>query len=306
MTAFTYTSSDGTRVTGWRNDVDGPAVVISNGLGTPPEAWPAVIDPAAGFRVATWYYRGTGGGDRPADPSHVTIADHVDDLIALMDHEGMDQAVLAAWSLGVNIAFEAARRHPERVAGILAVAGVPGGTFDAMFGPIPVPRRLRHPLGYGAATVLKWAGPAIDKLMEVVPLNRITAAVIRRTGVMAASTQPDVLLGALAEFKNHEFRWYFTLAQGAAKHEAMDLSFVACPVTLVAGRMDIITSMRDIVIAADQIPHAEIRAVKGTHFLPLERPEELRDLLAELVAQAAPASKPRQAKRSTRSTKAQR
>ena len=85
MGSFDFTSSDGTKVVGWRNDTasdsDALPVVISNGLGTPPTAWPTVIEPSSGFRVATWYYRGTGGGDRPADPSHVQVEDHVEDLL---------------------------------------------------------------------------------------------------------------------------------------------------------------------------------------------------------------------------------
>jgi 3-oxoadipate enol-lactonase len=124
-TTFDFTSSDGTRIVGWRNDAPGLPVVISNGLGTPPAAWPEVIRPDSGLRVASWYYRGTGDGDRPRDPDRIRIGDHVDDLISLMDAEGMDQALLACWSLGVNVGFEAARRHPDRVAGLLAVPVFP-------------------------------------------------------------------------------------------------------------------------------------------------------------------------------------
>src|SRR5437763_8881971 len=88
---FSFDAPDGTAVAGWRNDGDGIPVVISNGLGTSPMTWPTIAAPDSGFRVATWYYRGTGGGTRPADESRVAIEDHVEDLLALMDHEGMEQ-----------------------------------------------------------------------------------------------------------------------------------------------------------------------------------------------------------------------
>ena len=137
------TSGDGTKVVGWRNDGDGPPVLICNGLGTPPSAWPAVIAPEPRLRVATWYYRGTAGGDRPADPTRITVQDHVDDALALLDHpKASTSAVLACWSLGVNVGFELAPQHPDRVAGVLAVAGVPGGTFQSIGGPLRVPRPL--------------------------------------------------------------------------------------------------------------------------------------------------------------------
>jgi len=63
----------------------------------------------------------------------------------------------------------------------------------------------------------------------------------------------------------------------------MDLSFVEMPVTLVAGRYDVLTSMSDMVDAAAQIPHAELRLLPGSHFLPLEYPDELATELKELA-----------------------
>ena len=40
------------------------------------------------------------------------------------------------WSMGVNTMFELAFRHPERVSGLFAVAGVPGDTFATMLAPL--------------------------------------------------------------------------------------------------------------------------------------------------------------------------
>ena len=57
----------------------------------------------------------------------------------MMDHFGVDRAVLMGWSMGVNTMFELAVRHPERVTGLFAVAGVPGDTFATMLGPLRLP-----------------------------------------------------------------------------------------------------------------------------------------------------------------------
>src|SRR5947209_81183 len=280
---FTFDAPDGTAVAGWRNDGAGVPVVISNGLGTSPMTWPSIVAQDSGFRVATWYYRGTGGGARPADESRVAIADHVEDLLALMDHEGIEQALLACWSLGVNVGFEFARAHPDRVAGLLAVAGVPGGTFRAMFGPLQVPRPLRHGLGVRAARLGVRIGPQLSWLARHVPLTKATSRVISHSGFVLPRATPDRLMPALAEFRDHDFRWYFTLAVGAAEHEPMDLAFVQVPVTLVAGRYDVLTSMHDMVEAASRIPHAELHLLPGSHFLPLEFPDELATELRRLA-----------------------
>ena len=36
------------------------------------------------------------------------MSDHVQDALAVLDQEGIDKALLACWSLGVNIGFELA------------------------------------------------------------------------------------------------------------------------------------------------------------------------------------------------------
>jgi pimeloyl-ACP methyl ester carboxylesterase len=282
MSTFDFHSADGTRVRGWRNDAAGIPVVISNGLGTPPSAWPTVVAPDSGFDAATWYYRGTGGGDRPVDPTHIGVDDHVADMLALMDHLEIERALVACWSIGVNVGFQFAEHYPERVAGILGVAGVPGGTFEAMGGPLPLPRRVRRRAGRSAAGLFARCGPALTKLANTVPMNSTTARVITSTGFVGKAARPHIV-ATLEEFRTHDFRYYFRLAQAAEAHDPMDLSFVQCPVTLVAGRRDLITSVKAMVRAAEQIPHARVRTLPGTHFLPIEQPEEMHRLLLELA-----------------------
>jgi pimeloyl-ACP methyl ester carboxylesterase len=284
MTRFRFTGADGTPVTGWRNGGDGPPVVIANGLGTPPAAWPTLIRPGSGFRVSTWYYRGTAGGGRPHDPARIRIVDHVDDCIALMDHEGIDRAVLACWSLGVNVGFEAALRHPDRVAGLLAVAGVPGGTFQAMFEPLRVPRRLRHRMGVGAARLGRRIAPALDLVARVTPVNRVTATVINHSGFILPRASTERLMPTLAEFRDHDFGWYFSLALAAADHAPVDVSKISVPTTMVAGKWDVLTSAVDMARVAGEIPGGRLSVLDGSHFLPLEFPDELVEELRRLLA----------------------
>jgi pimeloyl-ACP methyl ester carboxylesterase len=285
---FDYFSPDGTRIRGWRNGNDGLPVVLSNGLGTPPSAWPGIIgDPA--LRVVTWFYRGTGGGSRPADRSRVRIPDHCADLIALMDGEGIERAVLVAWSVGVGVGVETTWRHPERVAGVLAVAGVPGGTFDAVGAALPgrafLPSRLSSTLGIGVTRLLRRAGPLLNLARPLVPANRLTAGFARAARIVSSEAAPEVVVPALQDFLRHDWSWYFELALGAADHEPMDLSFLPpdLPVAFVAGRRDLLTSSRTMVSTARQLPQARVRILPGSHFLPLEFPGELRETLQELL-----------------------
>ena len=151
---------DGTMLRAWTNDGTGIPVVISNGLGASPTAWPAIAAPDSGFRVVTWHHRGLGGSERPARAGAIRVEDFASDLGAVMASAGMEHALVVGWSFGVNAAFEFARRQPGRTAGLLAVAGVPGGSLGAMYGPDErSPRPLREPAGQISAQLLPVTGP---------------------------------------------------------------------------------------------------------------------------------------------------
>lgn len=288
MSAFEVVSADGTVLRGVTNDASGPPVLLCNGLGAPLVSWPSLASPAAPFRVVSWDYRGLGGSARPADRSRISVSDHVDDAVAVLDACGIERAVVLAWSIGVNVAFELVSRCPDRVSAVLGVAGMPGGTFASMLGPLRGASRARHGVALGVARGLRTAGPVLSRVSRRAPLNDVTAAVIRRSGLMDAAARPEVLLPVLKAFRQHDFRWYFTLAVAIAEHHPMDLAFVRCPVTLVGGRRDVLVSRHDLERAAARIPHAELVMLDGSHFLPLERPDEITALLAEVAVNQAP------------------
>ena len=277
-------SADGTVVRAWSNEAQGLPLVVSNGLGSVPAAWPALADPGCGFRALTWYHRGTLGTPRPADPGRVRVEDHVDDLVAVMDAAGVERAVVAAWSIGVNVAFEAALRHPDRVAGLLAVAGVPGGTFSTMGEPLRVPRLLRHPFATTTARAVRLAGPLLTRVTPLVPVDARTAWLLAHSGFMLPGARSEHLVPMLREFVQQDWGWYMTLALAAAEHQVLDTSGVACPVTFVAGQHDVLTSVRDVTAAAERVPQAEVVTLPGSHFLPLEHPERVHEALQALAA----------------------
>ncbi|MCW2542807.1 MAG: Alpha/beta hydrolase fold precursor [Frankiales bacterium] len=287
MTSFDFASADGTQIRGWRNEQAGTPVVIANGLGSIPEAFPFLMAPHSGYDAVTWYHRGTFGSERPADQKAIRIEDHVADMLALMDCQGVEKALVVSWSLGVNVAFEFALEHPERVLGILGIAGVPGGTFASMGGPLRIPRPMRHGVATRAARVGRLMGPALSRVAPVIPVNRRTAWLVAHTGFMTPAAKPDVVVPMLRMFLQHDWQWYAELALAAAEHPAMDLSFVTCPVTLVGGQHDVLTSMHDVVACAGAIPHANVTVLPGSHFLPLEYPGLLHDALDELSGRSS-------------------
>ena len=276
---FEYQSGDGTILEGWTNSGDGPVVVVCNGLGVPPEAWPRLLDPECGYQVFGYNHRGTLGSQRPRDLERIRIDDHVADAYALMNEMEIDKAILVAWSYGVNVSFELTKRYPERVAGLVMCAGVPGGTLDAAFAPFLVPRPLRKPLSLAVARTGEFLAPQINTLARIVPKNRATAEVMRHTGIIMPSAKSEDIVPWLESFGKHDFGWYFHMFPAAGEHEPIDPSFVEVPITVAAGGLDPLTSMRDVVAFAQQIDHAEIHVLNGTHFVPLEFPDEIMSML---------------------------
>jgi pimeloyl-ACP methyl ester carboxylesterase len=72
-----------------------------------------------GNRVITLDLLGHGKSDRPRDMSAYSMPFFGEQVIALLDHLEVDEAVLAGTSLGANATLEAAAAHPERVRGMV-------------------------------------------------------------------------------------------------------------------------------------------------------------------------------------------
>jgi pimeloyl-ACP methyl ester carboxylesterase len=72
-----------------------------------------------GHRVVTLDLRGHGDSDRPRDMGAYSMQSYGREALALLDHLGVEQAVLAGTSLGANVTLEAAALAPERVRGIV-------------------------------------------------------------------------------------------------------------------------------------------------------------------------------------------
>lgn len=116
---------------------------------------------------------GHGRSDRPVDPSLHRIDSYAQQVVALLDHLEVDEAVIGGTSLGANVALQAAAAAPERVRGLI----------------------LEMP-------VLEWAGPAAAALFVPLllgvrfgrPVAELVTAVVRRL--------PRTRIGPLDTFLN--------------------------------------------------------------------------------------------------------
>jgi pimeloyl-ACP methyl ester carboxylesterase len=72
-----------------------------------------------GHRVVTIDLLGHGKSDRPRDMWRYSMTFFGEQVVGLLDHLGLDQAVVAGTSLGANVTLEACAAAPERVRGMV-------------------------------------------------------------------------------------------------------------------------------------------------------------------------------------------
>lgn len=98
---------------------DGPALIFSHGFLMDRTMFEAQLDSFGGdYRCVVWDERGF--GDTPV-AAPFSYWDSADDVIALMDHLGIDQAVLLGMSQGGFLSLRAALRYPQRVRALVLI-----------------------------------------------------------------------------------------------------------------------------------------------------------------------------------------
>lgn len=92
----------------------GPLVLLTHGAGLDHELWrDSLAALGERYHVITWDVRGH-GLSRPMG-TRFSVATAVDDMIAVLDAVGAQEAVLVGQSMGGNLAQELVRRRPDRV-----------------------------------------------------------------------------------------------------------------------------------------------------------------------------------------------
>src|SRR5687768_1897664 len=84
-----------------------------------------------GNRVITLDLLGHGASDRPRDMWRYSMSLFGEQTIGLLDHLGVDEAVVLGTSLGANTALEAAAIAPERLRGMIVEMPVLDGALVA-------------------------------------------------------------------------------------------------------------------------------------------------------------------------------
>lgn len=113
----TRTVSVGTEeLTYYRAGSEGDALILLSALGQGIDWWVRLIEPLMRrHRVYVWEPRGV----TTPSPRPLGLEDHVADIRAVMEAEGLASCVLVGWCNGPQVAVEYYRKHPETVRGMV-------------------------------------------------------------------------------------------------------------------------------------------------------------------------------------------
>jgi pimeloyl-ACP methyl ester carboxylesterase len=182
-------------------------------------------------------------------------------VIGLLDHFGVQQAILVGNSAGGTVAMQTARAYPERVAALILVdpAVYSGGGAPAWVRPLLATPQMRH-LGPLVARQLQAQGPAFLETAWHDP-TRLTAETV---ALYEKPLQADNWDKAL---------WELTLASreaGLADH----LAEFTLPMLVITGDDDRIVPTAQSVRLAGELPGAALVVIPAAGHVPHEEQPE--------------------------------
>ncbi|MSP59935.1 MAG: alpha/beta hydrolase [Myxococcales bacterium] len=256
-------------------------VVFNDGIGCDGYVW-KYLEPelTQGRAIIHWHYRGHGRTPMPRDLDRVSIADSADDLVSVLDTVGVDRAVLAGHSMGVQVCLEAYRRAPERIAGFVLMCGSYGNPLRTFKGKrtledvLPAVRFAIHRIPRLVTAFWRNVIPT-DLAYQIATRMEINGALIRR----------EDFFPYLEHIASVDVRLFVDMLSAAGRHTAREiLPTIAVPTFILAGDRDSFTPLSLSEEMHRLIPGSELMVVKdGSHTTPIEKPGEVCEAIAAFL-----------------------
>jgi len=235
---------------------------------------------ARGNRVITLDLLGHGHSERPRDMWRYSMASCARQVVALMDHLKIEQAVVMGTSLGANVALEVAAAHPERLRGMVIEMPVldNGLLWSALaFTPLLVALTFGEP----AMKLLARATRAVPRAL-LPHLGNVLLDLVRQEPGPGGALLQGLFFGRIAPPRD-ERRTFTT------------------PALVLGHQRDPVHPFSDAGMLAKEMQGARLLEANSLMELRLQ-PERLTNEIASFIddAWATPASRQPQRKRATR------
>ena len=234
-----------------------------------------------GNRVVTLDLLGHGASDRPVDMTSYAMTFFGEQVIGLLDHLRVDEAVIAGTSLGANTALEVAAIAPERVRGIVAEMPV---LDNALLGSALTFTPLLVALTFGAPAMR-----VLGRAARIVPSSRLWFAdflldTVRQDPAPGAAVLQGLFFNRVAPHKNIR-------------------RTLTAPALVIGHRRDPVHPFSDADALAAELPNARLLEAESIVELRLA-PERLTDEIAGFLDDCWLPRTTRPGRRPRRTTKA--
>ncbi len=259
-------------------------LLYCDGIGCDGYVWRYLRDDLRARMGLHPHYRGHGRTAAPKDATRVTIADLADDVACVLGDALVDRAVLIGHSMGVQVALETYRRHPENVAALILVCGAPSHPLKTFRGSGQLETLL--------PTIQKWIGRmpgVLNRLSRSLLPTRLAFEVASRLEIRRELVEPQDFMPYLEGMARIDVRLFVAMLASAGQHSAEDLlPDIRVPVLVIAGGRDGFTPPDRSRAMAEAIPSAELLEIpNASHTAPIERPhlvvQTIRDFLVRRV-----------------------
>jgi pimeloyl-ACP methyl ester carboxylesterase len=257
-----------------------PVFVLLHGFGSSLYSWQNVMEPLSKMGTVIAFDRPAFGlterpmtweGQNPYSPEAQT-----DLLIGLLDHYGIDQAILVGNSAGGTVAMNTALEYPERVSGLVLVdpAVYSGGGSPAWARPLLATPQGRH------------IGPLITRrILDSGPelLQRAWHDVSKLTPEMIELYRKPL------QIENWDKAlWEMTLASHASELDSR-LDEFNLPVMVITGDDDRIVPTADSIRLAGELPNAQLEVIEAAGHVPHEeQPEAFMQAVTKFLQELNP------------------
>jgi 3-oxoadipate enol-lactonase len=225
---------------------DAPWLVLSNSLAADHTMWDDQIDDLTRrYRVLRYDTRGHGASDAPEGPYDFSML--VADVVAVMDHHGIDKVTYMGLSLGGMTGLGLALAHPERVTRLVCC----DARADA---PEPFARSWDERLAAIEAGGMAAIGPGTLERWLNPTFRAAHPEVVARIEAMIFGTSPVGYAGCAAALKRLDY--------------AKDLHRISVPTLFVVGSEDLGAPPAVMQAMANAVPGASLVVVQGSAHLP--------------------------------------
>jgi 3-oxoadipate enol-lactonase len=250
-------------------DAAAPALILSNSLGTTLEMWdPQVAAFSEHYRLIRYDARGHGGS--PVTPGPYSFADLGQDVLAVLDALGIEQAAFCGISMGGHTGLW---------------LGVHAGSRFSAIAVCNSAAKIGTPQGWNerAAMVREGGQAAMQALADSSPGRWFTEDFVK--------AQPAEVQRAQSWIAGIVPQGYAACCEALAASDLRDdIGRIITPTLLLAGASDPVTTVADAQAMQAAIPGARLAVVPASHLSNLEAPRAFDQAVLHFLASVQQAS----------------